>query len=211
MLKCCICGKEVKTASAWVCSTCTREHGLPFMIGEWPEWALSERRREEKRRRFEPSYGVGARHLSYAPYRRQVHNKEYRKANKVRRANASPSRRVGADNLLYSTGDDPAWGDDHGQADAFYGQILEGLPVGLRERLGRNGDLMVILGDAIRSLPLISQRALKASMGGYTVAEIADAEGLSEQTMQWLLDTARSRVQDILVEKAGADDGQRFH
>lgn len=205
MFRCCICGKQLAQASAFVCGPCAFEHELPLREERWPAWARSELAREKGRRRSGASFGVSGSDLSYAPYSRQRQNQAYRRSNGVRKAQPPAPRRVGADNLLYS--DD----DEHDATpDQVYTQMLGSLPPELQERLGRGLDLRVVLRDAIAALPLISQRAIQAYAVGMTPAEIADAEGLRESTMIWLLEMARQRLRDILTDKLGADDGMRF-
>lgn len=204
MFKCCICGKQLAQASAFVCGACMLQYELALREERWPAWAQSELAREKSRRRFSPSYGVSS-DLSYAPYTRQEENRSYRRVNRVRKTRSAGRKRVGAENLFYS-GDDEA----HATPDEVYMQMLGTLPPALQERLGRGLDLRVVLRDAIAALPLISQRAIQAYAVGFTVAEIAEAEGILESTMAWLLDTARQRLRDILTEKLDADDGTRY-
>ena len=45
---------------------------------------------------------------------------------------------------------------------------------------------------------------------GRPLSEIAAAEGLAEQTMAWLIESAKERLRDILTQKLDGDDGQRF-
>jgi hypothetical protein len=205
MFKCCICRKEMTTPKLWVCGECFRKFDLSLSKESWPEWAQSELRREQKRRSFEPSFGVSSSELRYAPYRRIKENKTYRKSNRVRK-NAKPTPvRVNADDVFYSGGDGSGGKDDSG-----YDRVLEHLPVKLRERLLHHVEAQVIVADAIRSLPLISQRAIKGFVGGASEGEIARAEGVSETTMRWLIRSARERLHDILADKVGADDGSRY-
>lgn len=112
--------------------------------------------------------------------------------------------RVGADNLLYSSGEEAE------AAERVYEQLLGTLPGPLQEGLGQGMDLRVVLSDALASLPLISQRAMRALAHGYDVAAIADAEGVSVSTMNWLLSTAQEHLRDILEGRLGADDGARY-
>lgn len=205
VIKCCICGKELAQASAYVCGACSLEHELPLREERWPAWARSELAREKSRRRASPSYGVSGSDLTYAPYNRQQENQTYRRSNRVRKAQAPRSNRVGADNLLYSLGDD---GDS--VPDDVYEQVLGRLPAELQERLGRGLDLRVVLRDALGALPLISQRAIQAYAMGFSIAEIASAEGLQEPTITWLLEMARQRLRDILTGKLDSDDGMRY-
>ncbi len=205
MFKCCICGKQLAQASSFVCGACALEHELALREERWPAWARSELAREKSRRRFSPSYGVSGSDLSYAPYSRHQENLSYRRGNGVRKAQPQRRKRVGAENLFYSN-------DDEGDAtpDEVYEQMLGSLPPTLQARLGRGLDLRVVLRDAIAALPLISQRAIQAYAVGFSIAEIAEAEGIQEATMTWLLDLARQRLRDILTEKLGADDGMRY-
>jgi hypothetical protein len=205
MFKCCICGKQLAQASAYVCGACVLAYELALREERWPAWARSELAREKSRRRFAPSYGVSGSDLSYAPYSRQQENQSYRRVNRVRKAQPPRRKRVGAENLFFSSGDE---GD--ATPDEVYEQMFGSLPPALQERLGRGLDLRIVLRDAIAALPLISQRAIQAYAVGFTVAEIAEAEGIQEATMTWLLDTARQRLRDILTEKLGADDGMRY-
>lgn len=205
MLKCCICGKEMQTHALWACSLCYREHKLPLLESRWPDWARSELERERKRRRFEPSYGVSGSHLTYAPYRRDGENRTYRRTNRVRRntgrSGGTPIR-MDADNLLYSTSDD--------QQPPGYDRILEAMPSDLREMLLQRAELQVIIADAVQSLPLISQRAIRGYLSGHSEAAMAAAEGVSEDTLRWLLREAKNRLADMLMERVGADSGTRF-
>ncbi len=205
MFKCCICGKQLTQASSFVCGACILAYKLGLREEAWPAWARSELAREKNRRRFSPSYGVSSSDLSYAPYTRRQENLSYRKVNRVRKAASARRQRIGAENLFYSN-------EDEGQAtpDEIYTQMLGSLPAALQERLGRGLDLRVVLRDAIAALPLISQRAIQAYAMGFSIAEIAEAEGISPSTMAWLLDVARERLQDILTEKLDADDGMRY-
>jgi len=206
MIRCCVCGKELRRASSWACADCCRNYGLPLQPDNWPAWARSERRREERRRRSSPSYGVSNREMRPAPYRRFRENVDYRKANGVRKNTAKPMTRVPADNLLYSTrGDQSA-----GESSHDYDRALESLPAELKSRLGGRRELRIVVADAIKSLPLISQRAIKAYMVGHSVEEIAQTEGIKVRTMEWLLDQAKRSLADILTSKAGADDGNRY-
>ena len=204
MFRCCICGKQLNQARPLVCGGCALEHSLALAEERWPAWARSELEREKSRRRRRPSYGVSGSDLSYAPYTRDHENKNYRRVNSVRKTRPQRRKRVGAENLLYSC--------DEGNAipDEVYEQMLGSLPSELQERLGRGLDLRLVLKDAIAALPLISQRAIQALAVGFTVGEIAEAEGLNETTMAWLVDVARQRLRDILAEKLGADDGMRY-
>jgi hypothetical protein len=204
MFRCCICGKQLNQARPLVCGACALEHSLALIEDRWPAWARSELEREKSRRRSSPSYGVSGSDLNYAPYTRNHENKSYRRVNGVRKTQPQRRKRVGAENLLYSC--------DEGDAipDEVYEQMLGSLPSELQERLGRGLDLRIVLKDAVAALPLISQRAIQAFAVGFSVPEIAKAEGITETTMTWLLDVARQRLRDILTEKLGADDGMRY-
>ncbi len=204
MFRCCICGKQLNQARSYVCGACALEHSLALVEDRWPAWARSELEREKTRRRHTPSYGVSGSDLSYAPYTRDHENKSYRRVNSVRKMQPKRRKRIGAENLLYSC--------DEGQAipDEIYEQVLGSLPSALQERLGRGLDLRIVLKDAVAALPLISQRAIQALAVGFSVTEIAEAEGLNETTMTWLVDVARQRLRDILADKLGADDGMRY-
>ncbi|MFH1086021.1 MAG: hypothetical protein V1772_09695 [Chloroflexota bacterium] len=204
MARCCICQKELNSAVLWVCLACQRAHSLATRSEVWPAWARSELERERSRRRARPSFGVSGRTLPYAPYRRHAENSTYRRVNQVRRpaARAAAGPRVDADNLFYSTGDG---GENEG-----YTRALGGLPADLREALLQRAELKTILHDAVRSLPLISQRAIRGEMNGLSVAEMAAAEGVSERILAWLLGEAKQHLADLLMEKVGADDGTRF-
>jgi DNA-directed RNA polymerase specialized sigma24 family protein len=205
MFKCCICGKQLTQASAFVCGACILRYELALREESWPAWAQFELAREKNRRRFSPSYGVSGSDLSYAPYTRRQENRSYRRVNRVRKTRSTSRKRVGAENLFYSDDD-----EGHATPDEVYEQMLGTLPSALQERLGRGLDLRVVLRDAIAALPLISQRAIQAYAVGFTIAEIAEAENVQESTMTWLVDTARSRLRDILTEKLDADDGTRY-
>ncbi len=204
MYKCCVCGKALTQPTAFVCAACAGAHGLPLGTDRWPAWAQSELARERARRRFRPSYGLSGADLSYEPYGRVGENRAYRRLNGVRKGAGRTPERVGADNLLYGSGDDPD------AAERLYGQLLGSLPGPLQQELGRGLDLRVILADAIGALPLISQRAIRAYSQGHDLADIAEAEGVSEATMGWLLKSAQDRLRDILEEHLGADDGMRY-
>jgi DNA-directed RNA polymerase specialized sigma24 family protein len=145
----------------------------------------------------------GAR-LQYTPYRREGENKTYRSANQVRKRRPNSAQRQGADNLFYSPISE--WLSDDGD----YKQVWESMPDELRRSLHAEVELKVILRDALRALPLISQRALRAMVEGIAVADIAAAEGIAEQTMAWLIESAKERLRDILTLKLNGDDGQRF-
>lgn len=204
MNRCCLCGVELDRPSQWACGSCLRQFELPFVAAKWPAWAKSELAREQKRRRFKPTYGVDGGRMSFAPYARKGENQSYRRTNRVHKPRSSAKlRRVNAENILYSTGEGALPADE-------YDQALESMPVALRNRLGGRIESRAMLADAIRALPLISQRAVKGRMAGHTVRELAEAEGVSESTLQWLLDTARQRLHDILTEKLNGDTGQRF-
>jgi DNA-directed RNA polymerase specialized sigma24 family protein len=195
----------MRTRALWACSACYREHDLPLLETRWPAWARSELERERKRRRFEPTYGVSGRRMSYAPYSREAENRTYRRVNRVRRNDGKANGmgfRISADNLFYSTGD--------GHDAPGYDQLLEAMPADLREKLLQNAELKVILADAIRSLPLISQRAILGQLNGHSVTALADREGVSERMLRWLLSQAKQRLADLLMERMGADDGQRY-
>ncbi len=204
MLKCCICGREVERAAQYVCGTCLRQFDLPLLTEQWPAWAQNELARERQRRAFSPTYGVDGGRLAYTPYRREGDNKTYRRANQVWRRSPSSGRRQGADNLFYSPVSE--WLNDDGD----YAQVLESMPEELRRSLHADIERKVILRDALRSLPVISQRALRAMVEGRPLSEIAAAEGLAEQTMAWLIESAKERLRDILTQKLDGDDGQRF-
>jgi hypothetical protein len=202
MFKCCICGKELTSSALWACEECCRRHELALVVTRWPAWAQSELARERQRRRFAPSYGVSGGMLTYAPYRRTTDNKTYRKVNGVRKDARSSRKRTQADNLLYSTD-----GSDDGRN---YEGVLEGLPVDLRTMLSQRAEMLVLLRDAIASLPLISQRVLLGDLDGLSAKDVATIEGLSATTVTWLLQEAKQRLADLLQEKIGADDGMRF-
>jgi DNA-directed RNA polymerase specialized sigma24 family protein len=204
MNKCCICGREMHTRVLWACAECYRAHKLPNSVEDWPAWARSELERERRRRSFRPHFGVSGGQLNYAPYRRERENRTYRRTNGVRRDGAArgPAMRIDADNLLYSSGD--------GDSIVGYTRILEEMPSDLRERLLQRAELQVIVTDAIRSLPLISQRTIRGHLNGYSTATMAASEGVSEATLDWLLSEAKRHLADLLTEKMGADDGTRF-
>ena len=204
MLKCCICGGEVERAAQYACGACLRQFELPLLTDKWPAWAQSELARERQRRGFNPSYGVDGARLQYTPYRREGENKTYRSANQVRKRRPNSAQRQGADNLFYSPISE--WLSDDGD----YKQVWESMPDELRRTLHAEVELKVILRDALRALPLISQRALRAMVEGMAVADIAAAEGIAEQTMAWLIESAKERLRDILTQKLNGDDGQRF-
>lgn len=204
MLKCCICGRRVERGSQYVCGTCLRRFDLPLLTDKWPAWAKNELAREQQRRAFNPSFGVDGVRLQFRPYRRDLENKTYRKANQVRRQRPQGSRRQGADNLFYSPLED--WLSD----ERDYTQVWECMPDELRRSVGPDIELKVILRDALRALPLVSQRALRAAVEGVAVIDIAAAEGIGEQTMAWLIESAKERLRDILTQQLGGDDGQRF-
>jgi len=204
MLKCCICGSEVERAAQFACGACLRQFDLPLLTDKWPAWAQSELARERQRRDFNPSYGVDGARLQYTPYRRDGENKTYRSANQVHKRRPNTNQRQGADNVLYSPLSD--WLNE----DSDYTAVWESMPDELRRGLHAEVELKVILRDAVRALPLISQRALRAMVEGVAVADIATAEGIGEQTMAWLIDAAKERLRDILTQKLDGDDGQRF-
>jgi len=204
MFKCCICGRQLFRASSWVCGQCARQFHLGLLSSEWPAWAQAELARERQRRRFAPNYGVSSEELNPRPYRRHNENQDYRRANHLRKRAGPRRRRVGADNLFYSSIDDvPRPGID-------YGRMLGSMPSELRDQLDQNTELQVILRDALRSLPLISRRAIIATAAGRSVQEIAQAEGIPEATMRWLIESARERLRDVLSGRPDGDDGQRF-
>jgi len=205
MAKCCICGKEMEQARRWVCTQCMVEHKLTLDERKWPAWAQSELAREKKRRRFAPSFGVSSRQLAYSPYRRSKENRSYRKTNRVSRPKANGGR-VMADNLFYSSRDD----EGLEARSRNYTGLIESLPDDLRHQLSSQTEFQVIIDDAIRSLPLISQRAMRGIMVGLGLSDLATAEGVSESTMSWLIKAAKDQLRDILSGKLGADDGQRF-
>lgn len=204
MNKCCICGKDMHTRALWACAECYRVHKLPNAVDDWPAWARSELERERRRRSIRPHFGVSGGQLSYAPYQREGENKTYRRTNGVRKDGPTrgPAVRVDADNLFYSSGD--------GDSISGYTRLLEEMPSDLRERLLQRAELKVIVADAIRSLPLISQRTIQGHLSGYSAASIAASEGISEETLRWLLSEAKRRLADLFAEKLGADDGTRF-
>ncbi len=204
MLKCCFCGREVERRTQYACGSCLRQFDLPLLTTKWPAWAQNELSRERQRRAFNPTYGVDGARLQYTPYRRAGENQDYRQANQVRKRRPNSAQRQGADNVLYSPLDD--WLSD----DRDYAQVWESMPDELRRHLGSDIELKVILRDAIRALPVISQRALRANVEGMAVADIAAAEGIGEQTMAWLIASAKERLRDILTQKLGGDTGQRF-
>ncbi len=204
MLKCCICGREVERAAQYVCGACLRRFDLPLLTERWPDWARGELERERQRRAYNPTYGVDGGRLAYTPYRREGDNKTYRRANQVRRKVPARSQRQGADNLFYSPVSE--WLSDDGD----YTQVLESMPEELRGSLQADIERKVILRDALRSLPVVSQRALRATVEGMPLADIAAAEGLAEKTLAWLIESAKERLRDILAQKLNGDDGQRF-
>jgi DNA-directed RNA polymerase specialized sigma24 family protein len=204
MNKCCVCGKELNRASAYVCAGCASTHRLSLSEEQWPAWARSELAREKARRRFRPGYGVSGTDLAYQPYSREQENQAYRRLNGVRKGRPSAPVRVGADNLFYSSAEE---GEG---ADRVYEQVLGTLPGPLQQGLGQGLDLRVVLNDALAALPLVCQRAIRAEAHGFDITAIAQAEGLSEGTVAWLLHTARERLRDILEGKLGADDGARY-
>lgn len=204
MYKCCVCGKALTQPTAFVCAACAGLHDLPLSIDQWPAWARSELQREKARRRFRPSFGVSGTDLAYSPYGRVRENQAYRRLNGVRKGASRGPARVGADNLFYSSGDEAE------AAERVYEQLLGTLPGPLQQGLGQGMDLRVVLSDALASLPLISQRAMRAFAHGYDVDAIADAEGVSVSTMNWLLSTAQEHLRDILEGRLGADDGARY-
>jgi len=204
MFRCCVCGKILNQATAYVCGVCASTHALPLSTDDWPAWARSELEREQARRRFQPTYGVSGTDLTYAPYDRVRENQAYRRLNGVRRGPSRAPSRVGADNLFYSTTDEPE------AVERVYEQVLGSLPGPLQQGLGQGLDLRVVLADALASLPLISQRAMRAFAQGHDLAEIAAAEGVSVTTMGWLISSAQRRLRDILEDRLGADDGSRY-
>jgi DNA-directed RNA polymerase specialized sigma24 family protein len=210
MFKCCICGQDIQRPSLWACANCYGQFELALSPDDWPEWAKSQKRREESRRRYKPGYGVSGSELSYAPYSRLHENISYRVSNNVRKRE-NGAVRVQADDLLYSSGDDQAPADMvKGDSSEAQRRVIESLPVELRDRLWRHVERQVILADAIAALPLISQRAIRGLICGYSEREMADAEGIAVDTMGWLLEAAKERLADILRAKVGADDGARF-
>ena len=210
MFKCCICGQDIQRASLWACASCYGQFELALSPDDWPEWAKSQKRREEGRRRYKPGYGVSGSELSYAPYSRLQENVSYRASNNVRKRD-NGAVRVQADDLLYSSGDDRGAADlVRGDASEAQRRVLESLPVELRDRLCQHVERQVILADAIAALPLISQRAIRGLICGYSEREMADAEGIAVETMRWLLEAAKERLADILRARVGADDGTRF-
>jgi DNA-directed RNA polymerase specialized sigma24 family protein len=204
MYKCCVCGKALTQPTAFACAVCAGVHGLSLFPEQWPAWARSELGREKARRRFRPGFGVSGSDLTYEPYDRVHDNQAYRRLNGVRKGQSKSPVRTGADNLFYSSTDDPE------AAERVYGQLLGSLPGPLQDGLGQGLDLRVVLSDALASLPLISQRAMRAYAQGHDLTEIADAEGVSAATMGWLVAAAQERLRDILEERLGADDGARF-
>jgi len=189
----------------WVCTGCMVQYKLTLDNSKWPAWAQSELAKERKRRRFQPSFGVSSRQMAYAPYRRTKENRSYRKTNRVSKPSANGGRAM-ADNLLYSTRDD----EDLEARSRNYDGLLESLPDGLRRQLSGHTEIQIIIDDAIRSLPLISQRAMRGIMVGLALSDLAQAEGVNESTMAWLINAAKAQLRDILSGKLGADDGQRF-
>lgn len=204
MFKCCVCGKALTQPTAFVCAACAGVHALPLSPEQWPAWARSELERERARRRFRPGYGVSGTDLNYEPYARVRENQAYRRLNGVRKGSSRTAVRTGADNLFYSTGEDSE------AAERVYEQLLGSLPGPLQQGLGQGLDLRVVLSDALASLPLISQRAMRAYAQGHDLVEIAEAEGVSASTMGWLVSSAQARLRDILEERLGADDGMRY-
>lgn len=204
MYKCCVCGKALTQPTAFVCAACAGVHALPLSPEVWPAWARSELEREKARRRFRPGCGISGTDMSYEPYGRVRENQAYRRVNGVRKGPSRTAVRAGADNLFYSSGDDPE------TSERVYEQLLGSLPGPLQQGLGQGLDLRVILLDALASLPLISQRAMRAYAGGCDLVEIAEAEGVSVATMGWLISSAQERLRDILEERLGADDGMRY-
>jgi hypothetical protein len=202
MLKCSLCGKQTTDPRQWVCGSCALEHALPLNPADWPAWAQSQRQREATRRRFEPGYGV-SNELTYAPYSRRQDNICYRSANRVHKPAGTSPARTDADNLLYST-------LRGGDASHDYSQVLESMPVELRDQLLQESEHRTILADAIRSLPVVSQRAVLGTLVGRSVEELAEIEGLAKATMRWLLTSAMDHLRDLLTEKLGADDGSRY-
>jgi len=207
MLKCCICGGEL-TSARWACARCCREYNLGLTVNRWPEWARSEQRREQARRRFKPSYGVSTRELNEKPYVRRHENALYRKANNIasRKSSSSPATRVHADNLLYSSRGD----ESPAESGRNYAAVFGAMPHALQQRLTHHIESHTIVHDAIRALPLISQRAIDGLLRGRSLTYLAEAEGVSEATMRWLASEAKQRLADILTEKLGADDGMRY-
>ena len=203
MLKCCVCGKSLTSPRSWVCGACALTHNLAVDPAEWPEWAQSEKRREEARRRFEPSYGLSSERMRSTPYRRKAENQSYRKSSRVRKPGAGRMVRINADDLFYSSG-------ESGPSSHDVSLVLDDLPFELRQRLLQHAEAQTILADAIRSLPLVSQRAILATIIGKSVDEIATDESLSDTTVRWLLSSAKRHLGDLLCEKLGTDDGQRF-
>ena len=203
MPRCSICGRAVYNPKTWVCGACALAYDLPVKANEWPDWAQSERHREAQRRRFEPGYGVSSGELSYSPYRRQIDNRTYRRASKVHKSSPRPAGRTQVDNLFYSTTRD---GDDG----RHYTQILESMPVDLRDRLLQHSEHQTILADAIRALPLVSQRAVLGTLIGRSIDEIATEEGIAESTMRWLHASAMDHLRALLAEQVDADDGIRY-
>ncbi|MHB1318550.1 MAG: RNA polymerase sigma factor [Anaerolineae bacterium] len=204
MYKCCVCGKALTQPTAFVCAVCAGVHALTLSPEQWPPWARSELERERARRRFRPGFGVSGTDLNYEPYARVRDNQTYRRLNGVRKGPSRTPVRTGADNLFYSSGEAPEG------AERVYEQLLGSLPGPLQQELGQGLDLRVILSDALASLPLISQRAMRAFAQGHDLVEIAEAEGVSVATMGWLIRSAQERLRDILEERLGADDGMRY-
>ncbi|MEN6478140.1 MAG: hypothetical protein ABFD20_00695 [Anaerolineales bacterium] len=181
-----------------------RQFDLPLLTDRWPAWAKSELERERQRRAFNPTYGIDGGRLAYTPYRRETDNQTYRRSNQIYRKRPTVSQRQGADNLFYSPVSD--WLNE----ESDYTQLWESMPDELRGSLRSDVELKVVLRDALRALPLVSQRALRAMVEGIAVRDIALAEGLAEQTIVWLIESAKERLRDILQQKLGGDDGQRF-
>lgn len=210
MRKCCICGQEL-TNARWACARCCREFSLGLTVDRWPEWARAQQRREQARRRFKPSYGVSTRDLHKGPYSRRHENALYEKANHIssRKDSASsvaPAARIHADNLLYSTRGD----ESPAESGRNYAAVFGAMPHPLQQRLMQHIESQTIVSDAIRALPLISQRAIDGLLRGHSLSSIAASEGVSEATMNWLVSEAKQRLADILAEKLGADDGMRY-
>jgi hypothetical protein len=210
MFKCCICGQDIQRASLWACASCYGQFELALSPDDWPEWAKSQKRREESRRRYKPGYGVSGSELNYAPYSRLQENVCYRASNNVRKRD-NGAVRVQADDLLYSSSDDQGAADlVRGDGSEAQRRVIESLPEELRDCLWQHVERQVILADAIAALPLISQRTIRGLICGYSEREMADAEGIAVETMRWLLEAAKERLADILRARVGADDGARF-
>ena len=84
------------------------------------------------------------------------------------------------------------------------------MPVDLRDRLLQHSEHQTILADAIRALPLVSQRAILGTLIGRPIDEIATEEGIAESTMRWLHASAMDHLRAVLTEQIDADDGVRY-